>query len=260
MLKLSRLTALLLLGFCLTGNASAEEKSAALVNGVSIPQSRVEMHVKNATAQGQPDSPELRKAIRERLIEMEILAQEAVKQGVDKQPDTQQQLDMAKQNVLVDAYVQNYMKSHPISEETLKQEYENLKAKIGDKEYHVFHILVGSEDEAKAVLALVKKGKFDKVAKEKSKDPGSAQRGGDLGWVVPANFVPQFAEAVTKLSKGQISAPVQTQFGWHIIKLDDTRALQPPSFEEIKPQLSQRLQQQALKKAVSDLRAKAKVE
>jgi len=142
----------------------------------------------------------------------------------------------------------------------LKQDYEALKARVGSKEYKVSHVLVATEEEAKAIAKRVKKEKFAKVAKEKSKDPGSKENGGDLGWTVPTNFVQPFGEAILKLSKGQISAPVQTQYGWHIIRLADTRELKVPTFEEVRPQLEKRKQQEAIQKAITELREKAKIE
>lgn len=261
MMKSGKFAVLAILGALAISPAFAEEKSAALVNGVSIPQARIEMRVKAVTAQGQPDSPDLRKAIREDMINMEVMAQEAVKLGLDKNPETVQQIDLAKQSVLVSAFVQDYAKNHPVTEDQLKQEYEKLKAKLGDKEYNARHILVGTEADAKDIIAqLGKKAKFEKLA-AKSMDAGSAERGGALGWAVPNNFVPPFANALLGLKKGEYTKePVQSQFGWHVIKVDDVRPLKVPSYEEIKPQLQQRLQQQSIKKAVDDLRAKAKVE
>lgn len=240
---------------------AADEKAVALVNGVSIPQARVDMRLKVAAQQGQPDTPELRKAIRDDLINLEVISQAATKNGLDRQPEIAQQLELARESVLASAYVQDYAKTHPISDEALKQEYENLKIRVGNKEYKLSHILVESEDEAKKVQAELKKGaKFAKVAKAKSKDPGSADKGGELGWAVPSNFVQPFSEAVVKLNKGQVSAPVQTQYGWHVIKLEDTRELKVPTFEEMKPKLENRLQQQSIQKAIEDLRSKAKIE
>jgi len=240
---------------------AADEKTVALVNGVSIPKARVDMRVKIAAQQGQPDTEDLRKAIRDDLINLEVISQAATKNGLDKQPEIAQQLELARESVLASAYVQDYAKSHPISDEALKQEYENLKTRVGNKEYKLSHILVESEDEAKKVQAELKKGaKFAKVAKAKSKDPGSADKGGELGWAVPSNFVQPFGEAVVKLNKGQLSAPVQTQYGWHVIKLEDTRELKVPTFEEMKPKLENRLQQQSIQKAIEDLRSKAKIE
>lgn len=262
MLKTNKLAALVILGALVANPAFAEDKSAAMVNGVSIPQSRVDMRVKAAVAQGQADSPELRKAIREDMINLEVMVQEAFKLGLNKNDEVVQQIELAKQSVLVGAYVQDYAKNHPISEDQLKQEYDRLKAKLGTKEYNVRHILVDTEEEAKNIIALLaKKGnKFEKLA-EKSKDTGSAAQGGSLGWAVPSNFVPPFANAVLNLKKGErTKEPVRTDFGWHVIMVDDIRDLKVPSFEEVKPQLQQRLQQQSIKKAIDDLRAKAKIE
>lgn len=262
MLKTGKFAALAILCALAINPAFAEDKSAAMVNGVSIPQSRVDLRVKAAAAQGQADSPDLRKAIREELISIEVVRQEAVKNGMDKNPDVLQQIDLASQQILVGAYLQDYDKKHPISDDQLKQEYEKLKAKLGDKEYSVRHILVETEDEAKAIIAqLGKKAKFEKLASEKTKDAGSKDNGGSLGWVVPGNFVPQFASALLQMKKGEYSKePVQTQFGWHVIKLDDIRDLKVPTLDELKPQLQQRLQQQSIQKAIADLRAKAKIE
>ncbi len=266
MLKFSKLVLLSAL-LAVTATAQAAEdkapanKPAALVNGVSIPQSRVDLRVKVATTQGgQTDSPELRKAVREDLINLEVISQAAIKNGLDKQPETAQQIEMAKQSVLAGAFVQEYAKTHPVSEDALKQDYEALKARVGNKEYKVSHILVGTEEEAQAVAKRVKKEKFAKVAKEKTKDPGSKDNGGDLGWTVPSNFVQPFGEAVLKLEKGQVSEPVQTQYGWHVIKLEDTRELKVPTFEEVKPNLEKRKQQESIQKAIVELREKAKIE
>jgi len=250
-----------LLAIAATAQAADATKPVALVNGVAIPQARVDLRVNVATTQGgQPDTPELRNAIREDLINLEVLSQAASKQGLDKQADTAQQLELARQSVLAGAFVQDYVKNHPIDEAVLKEDYENMKARIGDKEYKVSHILVATEEEAKAIAGRLKKESFAKVAKQKSLDPGSKDKGGDLGWTVPANFVQPFAAAIRTLNKGQLSAPVQTQYGWHIIKLEDTRELKVPTFEEMKPQLEQRRKQEAVQKAISDLRSKARIE
>lgn len=266
MLKSSKVALMsALLAFAAGAHAADEKpaagKSAALVNGVAIPQSRVDLRIKIATTQGgQPDTEEMRKAIRDDLINLEVISQAAAKAGLDKQGETAQQLELAKQSVLAAAYVQDYAKTHPISEDTLKQDYEGMKARVGSKEYKVSHVLVASAEEAKAIAKRVKKEKFDKVAKEKSKDPGSKDKGGDLGWTVPTNFVQPFGEAILKLAKGQISEPVETQYGWHIIRLEDTRELKVPTFEELRPQLEKRRQQESLQKAIVDLREKAKIE
>lgn len=261
MLKTKKLVVLAMLSALAFNPAFAEEKSAALVNGVSIPQSRVDFAVQAELAQGQADTPELRKNIRENLIKRELITQAAKKLNLDKSPEVQQEMDFAKQSVLINAFLMDYMKKNPISEEVLKQEYEARKAKLGDKEYNARHILVGTEAEAKAIIAqLGKKAKFEKLA-AKSKDTGSAAQGGSLGWAVPGTYVPPFAQALQSLKKGEYTKePVQTQFGWHVIQLVDERPIKVPAFEEVKPQLQQRLQQQAVQKAIADLQANAKVE
>lgn len=261
MLKKGKFAVLAVLGALAINPAFAEDKSAAMVNGVSISQSRIDLRVKAATAQGQADSPELRKAIKDDMINLEVLAQEAVKAGMDKNSDVQLQIELARQQVLVGAFVQDYMKSHPVGEEQLRQEYDKRKAKLGDKEYSVRHILVETEAEARDIIAqLGKKAKFETLAK-KSKDTGSAAQGGSLGWAPPINYVAPFADALLTLKKGEYTRePVQTQFGWHVIKLDDVRDMKVPPFEEVKPQLQQNQQQQMVKKLIEDLRAKAKIE
>jgi peptidyl-prolyl cis-trans isomerase C len=261
MLKFSKFALLSALLAFAAGVQAADDKPEVLVNGVSIPKARVDMRVKAAAQQGQPESDEMRKAIREDLINLEVISQAASKSGLDKQTDTAQQLELARQSVLAGAFVQDYVKNHPVSTDDMKKEYEAMKARVGNKEFKLSHILVESEEDANKVVAELKKGaKFGKVAKNKSKDPGSKDNGGDLGWAVPANFVQPFAEAVTKLAKGQVSAPVQTQFGWHVIKLEDTRELKVPTFDEMKPQLEKRLQQQSIQKFIEELRGKAKIE
>ena len=265
--RISKFAALALLGAVAASQVYAENGSAATVNGVSIPQERVDLRIKVVAAQaqgGQPDTPELRKAVLDDLINIEIMSQEAVNKGLDKQSETVQQLALAKQQVLVGAFVQDYVKNHPISEKELTEGYENLKKNLGNKEYNVRHILVEKESEAKSIAAKLKKGgKFDKLAAS-SKDAGSREHGGDLGWIpvgnIPNSFVKPFADALMNLSKGQISEPVQSQYGWHIIKLEDVRELKMPSYEELKPQLAQRMQQQAVQKLIVDLRTKAKIE
>jgi peptidyl-prolyl cis-trans isomerase C len=259
MLKYSKFAALALLSAITISAAYAETKNAATVNGVAIPQSRLDMRVKAAMAQGQPDSPELRNAVRDELINIEVLAQAASKKGLNKHAEVVQQIDLSKQTILASAFVQDYVKSHPISDDELKQEFEKINKQRGSKEYKVSHILVKTEAEAKVVADQLKNSKFEDVAMDKSQDPGSSVKGGDLGWAVPSNFVKPFADAMVAMSKGQISAPVQSQFGWHIIKLEDTRDLKVPSFDEVKPNLTQHMQQQLVQKAIAEQRAKATV-
>ena len=265
MLRTSILTAIAMLGMLATGIVYADSKPAATVSGTAIPQERVELRVKILATQGQPDTPDLRKAIRDDLINLEIVSQEAAKKNMEAQPEVIQQLELARQSVLVSAYVQDYMKGHPISDESIMQEYDKIKSTRGSKEFSVRHILVESEAEAKAIAAKLKKGsKFEKLAEANTKDAGSKDRGGDLGWVavgnIPTTFVKPFGDALLKLSKGQVSEPVKSQFGWHIIKLEDVRDIKFAPLSEVKPQIVQHLQQLIVQKLVAELRAKATVE
>lgn len=241
--------------------AKADSATFATVNGKAIPKVRADALVAGQAAQGQPDSPELRKAVMEELVRREILTQEATKKGFDKKPEIQGQMDLARQGVLIGAYLNDYVKTHPVSDEQIRKEYAEITAKLGNKEYKARHILVETEDQAKAIIARLKKGeKIEDLAKE-SKDPGSKDRGGDLGWANPASFVPAFSAAMTKLEKGKFTeAPVKSDFGWHVIQLDDTRELKLPPMEEARPQIAQQLQQRMVQKHIDELRAKAKVE
>ena len=254
---------LALSGLLAVGASDAQTASpVARVNGVSIPQSRLDLLLKVNAAQGQPDNPDVRSRMRDALITREVISQEAVKKGLDKSTEVTAQLDLQRQEALVNAYVQDYVKNHPLNDDALKKEYERQKAQIGDKEYKARHILVKEEADAKQIIAQLKNGAlFEKIAAEKSEDQGSKNQGGDLDWSAPGRYVPPFAEALKKLKKGQMTAtPVQSQFGWHVIRLEDERPFKTPSFEEVKPQLQQNLQRQAIDKVIGDLRAKAKVE
>jgi len=213
--------------------------------------------LKQRLAQNQPDSPELRAAVRDELNTRELLVREAKKAGVDKNPAVKTEMDLAQQTVMVRAYMADYLKAHPVSDAALRKEYDQIKAQIGDKEYKVRHILVDKEDEAKEIIVALQKGeKFDKLA-ERSKDTGSKINGGDLDWNAPANFVKPFSDAMVALPKGKFTTtPVQTQFGWHVIQVDEIRDAKVPSFDEVKPQLAQRMQGQVVDTYLKELRAK----
>jgi len=200
----------------------------------------------------------VRTAVKDELNTRELLAREAKKEGLDKTADVKTQMDLAAQTVLVRAYVNDWVKKNPVPDAELHKEYDAIKAQIGDKEYNVRHILVKTEDQAKEIISELQKGaKFDELAKARSEDPGSKDKGGDLGWNAPANFVKPFGDAMKATPKGKFTPqPVQTQFGWHVIEVEDVRDAKVPSFEEVKPQLTQRLQAQWLDKYFKDLRAK----
>jgi peptidyl-prolyl cis-trans isomerase C len=248
--------------FALAGIAQAADGAkTASVNGKQIPATRVDALVAAQVAQGQPDSPNLRTAVLEELVRREVIAQEAAKKGFDKKPEVVQQLALTQQGVLIGAYLQDFVKTHPVTDDMLKTEYDKLKKTLGDKEYKARHILLDNEEAAKAVVAKLKGGaKFEDLAKE-SKDPGSAERGGDLGWSNKASYVKPFADAMMALEKGKFTeTPVKSDFGYHVIQLEDVRDMKVPTLDEIKPQLTQRMQQAIVEKHVADLRAKAKVQ
>jgi peptidyl-prolyl cis-trans isomerase C len=240
---------------------AAKSASIASVNGKPIPKIRADALVAAQTAQGQPDSDDLRKAVREELVRREIISQEAQKKGLDKKATILGQMDLARQSVLINAYLGEFLRTHPVSEDALKKEYENIKLQLGDKEYKARHILVEKEDDARDIIAKLRKGeKFEDLAKQ-SKDPGSKERGGDLGWAAPSSYVKPFSEAMMKLERGKFTeTPVKTDFGFHVILLEDSRELKLPVMDEAKPQLAQRLQQQMVEKHVLELLGKSKVE
>ncbi len=240
--------------------APAEAGFKLVVNGVTIPQSRINAMNKELTAQGQPDTPDRHNAVKEELVNREVLSQAAMKRGLDKNPDIAAQMEMARQAVLVRALFESEVKANPISDAELQKQYEAFKGSMGDSEYKARHILVDKEDDAKTIIAELN-GDFAKIAKDKSKDPGSKDNGGDLDWGPSARYVKPFSDAMIALKKGQTtSTPVKTDFGYHVIRLDDVRPLKVPAFDEIKEQFRQRAQQQQIQKFVMDLRTKAKVE
>ena len=242
----------------------AKAKAAAPVKGDAsaagkqlYPQAYYDFLIKQRTSQGQPDSPELRAAVRDELNTRELLVREAKKQGLEKNATIETEMDLTSQTVLVRALMADYLKAHPVSDEALHKEYDIIKTQIGDKEYKVKHILVENEAEAKDVIVLLQKGeKFEKLA-ERSKDTGSKINGGDLDWNAPANFVKPFSDAVVATPKGKYTTtPVQTQFGWHVIMVEDVRDAKIPPFDEVKQQLAQRMQGQVVESYVKELRAK----
>ena len=241
--------------------AGAKEP-VAVVNGVAVPQSRMEFMMEQQRGRGAPDNQQSRTMMREELVNREVVAQEAQKSGLAKSSEVQMQMDIARQEILVGAYLRDWAKKHPVSDAEIQQEYDKARAQTGDKEYRARHILVENEDQAKAIITDLNKGaKFDELAKKSSKDAGSKDRGGDLDWNVPSAFDKQFSDAMVKLDKGKYTAaPVQTRFGYHVIQLDDVRQVRFPGIEEVKGRIQQQIQQHKVDELVRGLRAKAKVE
>lgn len=257
----TKLAAALLVGAMTGALAVAAGNAFVTVNGTAISQTMADFFIAEQKAKGATESAELRKAVREELIRRELLAQEAKKAGLDKKADIALQADLARQAIYVRAFVQDYLKKNPIGEAQLRTQYDTVKTQMGSTEYKLRHILVAGEDDAKAIIANLKKGaKFEELAKQ-SIDPGSKENGGELGWSSAGNFVKPFAEALTALGKGKYTeTPVKTEFGYHVIELEDTRPLNAPSFEEMKPRLQQQAQAQQVNKLIEGLRAKAKIE
>lgn len=244
--------------------APALAQNIAIVNGQAVPKARMEALAEQMARAGRPVTPDQETQLREEVIMREIFMQEAQKRGLDATPDFKTQMEFARQSLLVRELLVEYQKSHPVTDAEIEAEYAKVKAaQAGSgKEYKAQHILVETEDQAKAIIASLKKGgKFEDIAKKSSKDPGSGANGGDLGWADPSGYVKEFGEALAKLKKGQTTdVPVKTQFGYHIIRLNDERTQEFPPLEQVKPQIGQQLQQQKMQQYQQELRAKAKVE
>ena len=236
-------------------------QNVAVVNGTPVPSSRVDMLASQLAKAGRPVTDEVRAQIKEEVIVREIFMQEAQKRGLAASEDVKAQMELARQTILIRELFADFQKKNPVTDAELKGEYDKFVATNSGKEYKARHILVDKEDEAKDIVARLKKGeKFDELAKKLSKDPGSGAKGGDLDWANATSYVAEFSQAMVKLEKGQLTQePVKSQFGWHVIQLDDTRDAKLPAFEDLKPQISQQLTQQKLATFQEDLRKAAKV-
>ena len=261
LMKFSQLIVLCISG--LLAVTTAHAAPVAKVNGVTIPNSRLELVMKGLSAQGQKDTPETRKAVRDDLIKQEVLSQEAVRKGLDKTPDVATQMKITRQSVLIRALQSDFIANNKPTDKEVRKEYEAVTAaSMGDQEYNPRHILVSTEEEAKDVIRSLKKGaKFEQLAKDKSTDDGSKNKGGELGWSSSRSYAQPFAEALVKLKKGEITQqPVKTSFGWHVIRLDGIRPLKIPPYEEVKGKVLQRVLQRKFAAYLEELRGKAKIE
>lgn len=223
-------------------------KDIATVNGKAVTQEQLDRFVTLLVEQGAQDSPELREQVKQEMIHRLVAVQAAEKAGIHKRPAVEQELELARQGILVRALIADHLEKNPISDEKVQQEYDRIKATQADrKEYKVRHILVEDEKKAQDLLEQIKAKKisFNDAASQHSIDPGSGKNGGDLGWAPASNYVPEFATAVESLKKGATSdKPVQSQFGWHIIQLEDERPVQFPDLADVKPQLEEMMRQQ----------------
>jgi len=242
--------------------AGVSAQNVAIVNGKAVPKTRLDALATQIERAGRPVTPEMQSQLRDEVIAREIFMQEADKQGLAQTDDFRNQMELARQSILIRELFNEFQKKNPVTDAEMKAEYDKFVAANSGKEYKARHILVEKEDQAKAILASLKRGgKFEDIAKKQSKDPGSGANGGDLDWAASDSYVPEFSQAMIKLNKGQTTdAPVKTQFGWHIIRLDDVRTPQLPAFDQVKPQLQQQMVQQKLGKYQDELRAKAKIE
>ena len=234
----------------------------ATINGTAIPRARLDAVVRQQVQRGAQDNEQLRAQVREALINNELLVQEANRSGVAKRPEVLQQIEIARQEVVANAMVSEVLRARPVSDAEVQQEYDRARQQTGDREYRARHILVATEEEARGVIADLRKGaKFDELAQKKSLDEGTRPRGGDLDWNVPGNFDKAFSDAMVKLEKGkQTDAPVRTRFGFHVIQLDDVRPVNFPPVAQVRQQIQQRIVNQRIDNLLRDLRAKAKVE
>lgn len=242
---------------------SAGAQNIATVNGKPVPKSRVETLIAQVTRGGQQQrSPEMEAQARDEVVLREIFTQEAVKRGIPASADYQARLELTKQGLLINELFEDFVRKNPVTDAEAKAEYDKAKAQASGTEYHARHILVEKEDEAKTLIAQIKAGaKFEDLAKKSSKDTGSAEHGGDLDWANPSSYVPEFSAALIKLTKGQMTdTPVKSQFGYHVIQLEDTREAQFPDFDAVKPQIQQRIGQQKLAKFRDELKDKAKTD
>ena len=244
------------------GSQGAFAQNLAIVNGKAVPKARLDALAQQVTKSGRPVTPEMEGQLREEVIAREVFMQEAERLGLSGSEDFKAQMELARQTLLIRELFASYQKKNPVSDADLKAEYDKFAATNGGKEYKARHILVEKEADAKAVIASLKKGgKFEDIAKKQSKDPVSGAKGGDLDWANPASYVPEFTAALLKLDKGQMTdLPVKSQFGYHVIRLDDIRAAQLPAFEDVKPQIAQQMLQQKMAAFQEELRKKAKVE
>lgn len=243
--------------------STAVKDPIARVNGVAVPKARFDQIMQQQQqARGGQDSEELRAAVRDNLINREVVAQAAQKSPIARSAQVQNQLEMSRQQILIDAYIGDWMAKNPVTDAEVTKEYERVKAQQGDKEYKARHILVETEDQAKAIIADLKKGgSFEDLASKNTQDPGTKERGGDLDWNVPSVFDKTFSDAMVKLEKGKFTeTPVRTRFGYHVIRLEDVRPVQFPALAEVKPRIQQQLTQNKVNEFVKGLRAKAKVE
>lgn len=239
-------------------------QNVATVNGKAITQDQLDQFISLLVSQGAKDSPEMREQVKQEMISRLVAVQAAERAGINKEPKVRQELELARQGILVRALMENYLEKNPVTDKQIKAEYEAIKKAQSDrKEYKIRHILVEKEQVARDLIAQLKANEitFEEAAKKHSIDKGTGSQGGDLGWSTTSSYVPAFAQAVESMEKGQrTSDPVKSQFGWHIIEVEDIRPVTFPELAEVKPQLQEMLQQEKLSQYQQELMEKAKIQ
>lgn len=239
-------------------------QNLATVNGKALTQAQVDQFVTLLISQGAQDSPQLREQVKQEMIGRMVAVQAAERAKIDRQEAVKQELELARQSILVRALMEDYLKKNAVTEKEIQDEYEAIKKDQANRqEYKVRHILVADESKANDLIKQIKAKEvsFEDAAKNNSIDPGSGQQGGDLGWSQSSSYVPEFAQSVESLKKGEMTeTPVKSQFGWHIIAVDDARPVSFPELAEVKPQLEEVLRQQKLADYQQSLMKDAKIQ
>lgn len=261
-LSLVARASLLATAVALSAPMGAFAQNVAIVNGKPVPKARVEALIKQATRQGQPVTPELEAQVRDEVVLREMFLQEAERRGLGRTPDYKAQMELARQSILIRDLFADYQAKNPISDAEVQAEYERAKKESAGTQYRASHILVEKEEDAAALIKQIKAGaKFEDLAKKNSKDQGSAEKGGDLDWASASDYVPEFSQAMEKLQKGQMTeTPVKSQFGYHIIRLEDTKPAEFPPLAQVSEQVRQNIAQQRMVKFRDDIKAKSKTD
>lgn len=250
-----------------TQNSPVSQASAiiATVNGETIPAARLQLILERFAGQAAPQAipPEMRQKIIDQLVTQTLLTQEAEKQKLDSKPEVAEQLKLMRTSLLANAYLQDLQSRQTVSDAQVATEYEALKNGPDSQEYRVRHILVADAAQAKELLTQLQKqpGEFAALAKKYTLDAGSRERGGELDWIKASTVVPEFGQAMQAMKKGELSKePVHSQFGYHLLLLEDVRPVEIPPLDLMQPSLKEKLQQAAVQKALEELKARAKIQ
>lgn len=237
-------------------------QNLAIINGKPVPSSRLDALATQLERSGRPVDAAVREQLKEEVILREIFAQEAERRGIKSQADYRSQVELAMQTILIRELFNDFQRTNPVTDAEIQAEYNRFAEANAGKEFRSRHILVATEAEAREIITQIRGGaSFEELARTRSLDSGSGQQGGDLDWAGPAVFVAEFSEAMIQLGKGELTqSPVQSQFGWHVIRVDDIRDAALPSIAELRPQIEQSLQQEKLMEFQETLRSRARIQ